>query len=41
MLEEEDKAILDKEMKRLCYLGYLKGRLFQPILAQSCSLAGN
>ena len=22
---EEDKAILDKEMKRLCYLGILKG----------------
>ena len=23
--KEEDKAILDKEMKRLCYLGILKG----------------
>ena len=32
---EEDKAILDKEMKRLCYLGILKEG-FQPILAQSC-----
>ena len=31
---EEDKAILDKEMKRLCYLGILKEG-FQPILAQS------
>ena len=30
---EEDKAILNKEMKRLCYLGILK-RGFQPILAQ-------
>ena len=29
--KEDDKAILDKEMKRLCYLGILK--VFQPILA--------
>ena len=26
--KEEDKAILDREMKRLCYLGILKERLF-------------
>ena len=26
--KEEDKAILDKEVKRLCYLGILKQRLF-------------
>ena len=32
---EEDKAILDKEMKRLCYLGILKEG-FQPIQAQLC-----
>ena len=25
---EEDKALLDKEIKRLCYLGILKGRFF-------------
>ena len=24
-VKEEDKNILDKEMKRLCYLGILKG----------------
>ena len=35
---EEDKAILDKEMKRLCYLGILK-KVFQPTPAQSGSLA--
>ena len=32
---EEVKAILDKEMKRLCYLGILKEG-FQPIQAQLC-----
>ena len=32
---EEDKALLNKEMKRLCYLGILKEG-FQPIQAQSC-----
>ena len=32
---EEDKTPLDKEMKRLCYLGILK-KIFQPIQAQSC-----
>ena len=37
---EEDKAILDKEMKRLCYLGILKEG-FQPTLFQPCLLAGN
>ena len=37
---EEDKAILDKEMKRLCYLGILKEG-FQPTLVQSSLLAGN
>ena len=26
--KEEDKAILVKEMKRLCYLGNFEGRLF-------------
>ena len=26
--KEEDKAILDKEMKRLCYIGNFEGRLF-------------
>ena len=31
---EEDKAILDKEIKRLCYLRILKA--FQPIQAQLC-----
>ena len=31
--KEEDKSILDKEMKRLCYLGILKEG-FQPTLAQ-------
>ena len=36
----EDKAIFDKEMKRLCHLGILKEG-FQPILAHSCSLAEN
>ena len=25
-LREEDKAIIDKEMKRLCYMGILKER---------------
>ena len=29
---EDDKVILDKEMKRLCYLGILK-KAFQPIPA--------
>ena len=34
---EEDKAILDKEMKRLCYLDILKeGFSAYIILAQSC-----
>ena len=32
--KEEDKAILDKEMKRLCYLGTLKEVFFQLTLAQ-------
>ena len=27
-MREEDKAVIDKEMKRLCYMGYLKGRIF-------------
>ena len=31
--KEEDKVILDKEMKRLCYLGILKEG-FQPTVAQ-------
>ena len=31
-VREEDKAIIDKEMKRLCYMGILKEG-FQPILA--------
>ena len=34
--KEEDKNILDKEMKRLCYLGILKEG-FPSIPAQSCS----
>ena len=34
LAREEDKAILNKEMKRLCYLGILKEG-FQPIQAQS------
>ena len=33
---EEDKAILDKDMKRLHYLGNIEGRLSQPIQAQLC-----
>ena len=33
-VKEEDKNILDKEMKRLCYLGILKEG-FQHILVQS------
>ena len=33
-VRDEDKAIIDKEMKRLCYMGILKG--FQPTLVQSC-----
>ena len=32
-VKEEDKALIDKEMKRLCYLGILKEG-FYPILAQ-------
>ena len=32
---EEDKALLDKEMKRLCYLGILK-KDFHLIQAQLC-----
>ena len=32
---EEDKALLDKEMKRICYFGILKEG-FQLIQAQSC-----
>ena len=31
-VKEEDKALIDKEMKQLCYLGILK--CFQPISAQ-------
>ena len=27
-VKEEDRVILDKEMRRLCYLGILKGRIF-------------
>ena len=38
---EEFKAILDKEMKRLCYLGILKDRFSAYTLFQSCLLAGN
>ena len=38
--KEEDKNILDKEMKRLCCLGYCK-KVFLPILAQSCLSAEN
>ena len=34
-MKEEDKALIDKEMKFLCYLGILKGD-FQPIPAQLC-----
>ena len=36
--KEEDKAILDKEMKRLCYLGILKEgflALFKPCYANN------
>ena len=31
-MREEDKAIIDEEMKRLCYMGILKEG-FQPTLA--------
>ena len=34
-VKEEDKNILDKEMKRLCYLGILK-ESFHHILVQLC-----
>ena len=27
-VREEDKAIINKEMKRLCYMGIFKGRIF-------------
>ena len=27
-VREEDKATIDKEMKRLCYMGIFKGRIF-------------
>ena len=27
-IREEDKKVIDKEMKSLCYLGILKGRIF-------------
>ena len=37
--KEEDKAILHKEMKRLCYLGIFKKKDFQLILVQACWLA--
>ena len=32
--KEEDKNTLDKEMKRLCYLGNFKGKAFQTTLVQ-------
>ena len=32
-VKEEDKTLMDKEMKRLCYLGILK-ECFYPIPAQ-------
>ena len=35
MLRKKTKTLLNKEMKRLCYLGILKEG-FQPIQAQSC-----
>ena len=34
-VKEEDKALIDKEMKQLCHLGILKEG-FYPILAQLC-----
>ena len=33
---EEDKALLDKEMKRLCYLGILKEGFLSLLQAQLC-----
>ena len=33
---EEDKTLLDREMKRLYYLGILERRFFLPTQAQSC-----
>ena len=35
-IKEEDKNILDKGMKRLCYLGIFKKKVFHLILVQSC-----
>ena len=35
-IKEEDKNILEKEMKRLYYLGILKEGFFQLILVQLC-----
>ena len=34
--KEEDKVIVDKEMRMVCYFGILK-EVFLPTLAQSCS----
>ena len=28
-VKEEDRAVLDKEMRRLCYLGNIEGRFFR------------
>ena len=33
-VKEEDRAVLDKEMRRLCYLGIFEGRVFG--LFKSC-----
>ena len=34
-VREEDKRILDKEMKRLCYLRHIEGRLFSLLKSSS------
>ena len=35
-VKEEDRAVLDKEMRRLCYFGNIKGRFFS--ILESCNV---